>query len=202
MVIIVLQTLGWLAFLTGTIVLGAWLRRNPGKRSAERTSRVLHFLFWMVAYPPGLLGVFYPGLTSFDQELGLSPLPEQPVVRLVGAVGLLLGVYLLFVSNIALLHLGDGANAFFLTKRLVVGNIYQRMRNPMSLGLYVGSAGIGLLAGSTYFTFGTLSAVMPVHIFYLKYFEEYELELRLGQSYLEYKQRVPFLLPRLSPREN
>jgi protein-S-isoprenylcysteine O-methyltransferase Ste14 len=26
-------------------------------------------------------------------------------------------------------------------------------------------------------------------------FEEYELELRLGQTYLDYKQRVHFLLP-------
>jgi protein-S-isoprenylcysteine O-methyltransferase Ste14 len=37
---------------------------------------------------------------------------------------------------------------------------------------------------------------IPVHVFYLKYFEEYELELRLGQEYLEYKRRVPFLLPK------
>jgi protein-S-isoprenylcysteine O-methyltransferase Ste14 len=202
MIIIVLQMLGWLVFLAGTIVLGTWLHRNPGKRRAERTSRVLHFLFWMGAYPPGLLGVFYPGLASFDRELGLSPLPEEPVVRLIGAVGLLLGAYLIFASNMALRRLGQGANAFFLTKRLVVENLYERMRNPMSLGLYVGSAGIGLLAGSTYFTLGTVFAVVPVHIFYLKYFEEYELELRLGQTYLEYKQRVPFLLPRWFPGKN
>jgi len=31
----------------------------------------------------------------------------------------------------------------------------------------------------------------------LLYFEELELSLRLGPSYLEYKRRVPFLLPRL-----
>ena len=199
MVIIVWQVLGWLVFLAGTLALGVWLRRNPGKRSAERASRVLHFLFWMGTYPPGLLGVFYPGLTSFDPELGLSPLPGQPIVRTVGAIGLLLGAYLIFVSNIALLHLGQGANAFWLTKRLVVGNIYERIRNPMSLGLYLGSVGIGLLAGSTYFTLGTLFGAIPVHILYLKFFEEYELELRLGQTYLEYKQRVPFLLPRWFP---
>jgi len=193
---IVLQVLGWLVFLAGTIVLGAWLRGNPGKGSAERASRVLHLLFWAGTYPPGLLGVFYPGLSGLDQELGLSPLPGQPIVHVVGAVGLLLGAYLIFVSNMALLHLGQGANAFLLTRKLVAGNIYKRMRNPMSLGLYIGSVGIGLLAGSTYFTLGTLFGAIPVHIFYLKYFEEYELELRLGPSYVAYKQRVPFLLPR------
>jgi len=40
-----------------------------------------------------------------------------------------------------------------------------------------------------------------VHVFYLKYFEEHELALRMGPSYLEYKQRVPFLLPRWFSRQ-
>jgi protein-S-isoprenylcysteine O-methyltransferase Ste14 len=70
------------------------------------------------------------------------------------------------------------------------------MRNPMSLGLYLGSVGFGLLLRSTYLTLGVLLVVIPVHVFYLKYFEEYEMELRMGQSYLDYKRGVPFLLPR------
>ena len=37
---------------------------------------------------------------------------------------------------------------------------------------------------------------IPAHIFYLKFFEERELELRFGESYMDYKQRVPFLIPR------
>ena len=68
----------------------------------------------------------------------------------------------------------------------------------MSLGFYLGAVGIGLLFGSTYMTLGALLVAIPVHAFYLKYFEEYELELRMGQSYLTYRQQVPFLLPRLT----
>ena len=162
----------------------------------------MHFLFWVGIVPPAVLGLCYPGLTGFDRELGLSPLPRGPLVLMVGALGLLIGAYLIFVSNIALRFLGQGANAFWLTKRLVIGNIYRRMRNPMSLGLYLGSVGIGLLVGSTYMTLGALLGVIPAHIFYLKYFEEYELELRMGQSYVEYKQRVPFLLPRWVSRKS
>ncbi len=195
MLTIVLQMLGWLAFLTVTIALGAWLRGHPSKRNAEITSRILHFVFWLGIVPAAGLGFVYPGLTHFDRELGLSSLPRHWIVITVGALGLLIGTYLVVVSTVALLLWGKGANAFWLTKRLVVGNIYERLRNPMSLGLYLWSVGIGLLVGSTYMTLGALLVVIPVHVFYLKYFEEYELALRMGQSYLEYKQRVPFLLP-------
>jgi len=193
---IVLQLLGWLTFMMATIALGAWLRRNPSKRSAERTSRILHFLFWMGVVPPAGFGVFYPGLTRFDKVLGISPLPRQSVVLAIGILGLLVGAYLFVVSNVALRRFGEGANAFRLTKRLVIGDIYERTRNPMSLGFYLACVGIGLLAGSTYLTLGALLVVIPSHVFYLKYFEEYELELRMGQPYVEYKQRVPFLLLR------
>jgi protein-S-isoprenylcysteine O-methyltransferase Ste14 len=47
-------------------------------------------------------------------------------------------------------------------------------------------------------TLGALLVAIPVHVFYLKYFEEYELALRMGQSYVAYRQQVPFLLPRLT----
>ena len=39
---------------------------------------------------------------------------------------------------------------------------------------------------------------LPAHLFFLKYFEEKELELRFGESYQEYKQQVPFLFPRFT----
>jgi protein-S-isoprenylcysteine O-methyltransferase Ste14 len=199
MVTIVLQMLAWLAFLAGTLILGAWLRCHPGKRNAETTSRILHVLFWTSVAPAAALGVLYPALTGFDLELSLAPLSRHPLLLAAGAAGLLVGTYLIVVSNIALALSGDGAGAFFLTKRLVAAHIYQRTRNPMALGFYLGAVGFGLVVGSTYMTLGALLVVIPVHIIYLKCFEEYELELRLGQPYVEYKQRVPFLLPRWFP---
>lgn len=199
---IILQALGFLSFTAGTMALGAWLRRSPSKRAAEGASRILHLLFWMGIPVPCGFAVFYPGLTRLDGELGLSPLPRSSVVVAAGTLGLLVGAYLFLASNVALRRFGEGSNAFRLTKRLVVGDIYERMRNPMSLGYYVGSVGIGLLARSTYITLGTFLAAIPAHVFYLKYFEEHELELRMGQPYVAYRQRVPFLFPRLSFRKS
>ena len=58
----------------------------------------------------------------------------------------------------------------------------------------------GFISGSTLLTLYVLFGVVPAHLFFLRFFEELELELRLGESYKEYKQKTPFLIPRLSAR--
>jgi protein-S-isoprenylcysteine O-methyltransferase Ste14 len=72
----------------------------------------------------------------------------------------------------------------------------------MSLGFYLTCLGISLAAGSTYCTLGTLLVLVPAHLFYLKYFEECELELRFGETYRAYKRNVPFMIPKIMTRKN
>jgi protein-S-isoprenylcysteine O-methyltransferase Ste14 len=103
----------------------------------------------------------------------------------------------MFVANQSLKYRGQGTPAFKLTKKLVVGGIHKRMRNPMSLGFYLTCLGISLAAGSTYCTLGSLLVLIPSHLFYLKYFEERELEIRFGETYSAYKKNVPFMIPKL-----
>ena len=195
MATIILQVVGSTAFVVGTLLLGLYLRRHPTKEAAVRTSRVSHTLYWLCLVLPGLTGVIHPGLAQFDQILGLPSLPARPLTLGLGVAAVLAGVTLSFLSQMALRRLGQGTNAFRLTRRLVAGNIYARTRNPMSLGYYLLCVGLGLIAGSTYVTLGSLLGVVPVHIFNLRYFEEYELALRLGPSYMEYRQSVSFLIP-------
>ncbi len=45
----------------GAIVLGIWLRQNPSKENAERSSRVMHFLFFAGQIAPPIVAFFYPG---------------------------------------------------------------------------------------------------------------------------------------------
>ena len=66
----------------------------------------------------------------------------------------------------------------------------------MSLGYYLFLLSMGFVSGSTLFTLGVLLGIIPAHILFLKFFEELELELRFGASYLEYKKSVPFLIPK------
>jgi len=101
-------------------------------------------------------------------------------------------------SSILLARIGKRAMAFKSPKLVVSNGVYDQVRNPMALGSYLFLLGAGLMTHSTYFFFSNLLAVVPSHIYYVRYFEEFEVEFRLGETYLEYKQRTPFLIPKLS----
>ncbi len=137
------------------------------------------------------------GLTHFDELVGWEPLPWRPVFFVLGIVLAVPGLYLLVVTNKLLRALGSGTNAFRLTKRMVADDIYQRTRNPMSLGFYLVALASALMLGSTFLTVAVLVGLIPAHLLFIKYFEEEELRLRFGETYEEYKRNVPFLLPRL-----
>jgi len=198
MVVLYLGFLGLLAFILGVWVLGVWLRRHPSKANAEKSSRIMHFLFFAGLGAPFFIGIFYPGLTHLDELIGLSPLPAKPFFLIAGIILAIPGLYLLGISNKLVRSLGGGANAFRLTRQIVEGDVYRYTRNPMSLGYYLFALSAGFLSGSTLLTLFVLLGLIPAHVFFLKFFEELELELRFGESYNQYKQKVPFLIPKLS----
>jgi len=197
MVVLYLGLLGLVAFIMSVWILGLWLRKHPSKVNAEKSSRIMHFLFFAGLGTPFLISVFYPGLTHLDELVGLEPLPLKPLFLIAGIILAIPGLYFLGISNKLLRSLGSGANAFRLTKQIVEKDIYKYIRNPMSLGYYLFSLSVGLMSGSTLFTLSVLLGLIPAHVFFLKFFEELELELRFGESYKEYKQKVPFLIPKL-----
>jgi protein-S-isoprenylcysteine O-methyltransferase Ste14 len=200
MVTVVLQGIGVVAFLLGSVWLGRGVRRLEGQVPARRLSRISHLLFWLCLMLPGFVGLLSPGLRHYDGLLGVPPLPWGPVLAGVGSVIVVGGLGLMIGANRALARLGGGTAAFVLTKRVVSEGIYRRSRNPMSLGFYMACVGLGLLGGSTTVTIGALAIVVPVHMFSLRYFEERELARRFGQPYLDYRARTPFVFLRLKRR--
>ncbi len=198
MFILYLILIGLLFFVFGAWTLGAWLRSHASRSNAEKTSRIMHFLFFASLNAPLIFSLFYPGVIHLDELLGLRPLPWKPVFLVLGILLAIPGFYFMAITNKLLRALGSGANAFRLTKRIVAQDIYQRTRNPMSLGFYLLALALGFMSGSTSVTLYSLLGLIPAHIFFLKYFEELELKLRFGESYLQYKENVPFLIPRFS----
>jgi len=83
------------------------------------------------------------------------------------------------------------------TSRLVTTGIYACLRNPMVLaGILIGE-GLGFLLGSLSLILIVIPLLTLLGIFYLKLVEERELELRFDGEYLEYKKKVPMLIPKL-----
>lgn len=189
---------GLLIFTLGVWIVGLWLRNYPSKLNAENSSRIVHFLFFAWLGAPFLTSIFYPGFTHLDELVGLNPLPLKPLFFIIGIILAIPGIYFLGMSYKVVRTVGDGSNAFHLTERIVVQDVYKHTRNPMSLGYYLFSLSTGFVSGSTLLTAYILLGIIPTHIFFLKYFEELELALRFGKSYNEYKLKVPFLFPRLS----
>lgn len=187
---------GSIAMAVGAIVLGVWLRRNPSKENAEKSSRVMHFLFFAGQIAPPLVAFFYPGISRLDELAGLNPLPMRPVFLGIGILLAIPGFYFMAVTNKLLRSIGKGTNAFVLTRHVVNDDIYKRTRNPMSLGFYLLAISLGFVTGSTFATLAAVLGIIPSHLIFIKYFEEKELELRFGESYLEYKKNVPFLFPK------
>jgi protein-S-isoprenylcysteine O-methyltransferase Ste14 len=198
MIVLYLGLFGLVAFVLGVVILGLWLRKHPSKVNAEKSSRILHALFFAGLGAPFLISIFYPGLTHLDELVGLPPLPARPFFLIAGIALTIPGLYFLGISNRSLRALGSGANAFRLTKHIVGTDIYRYTRNPMSLGYYLFSLGVAFISGSTLLTLYVLLGLIPAHLLFLKYFEELELELRFGESYREYKQKIPFLIPKFS----
>jgi len=155
----------------------------------------MHFLFFAGLGAPITVGLFSPGLTHFDELVGLKSLLWKTFFLVLGILLAIPGMYFMGITNKLLRTLGSGANAFRLTKKIVAEDIYKRTRNPMSLGYYLLALALGFVFSSTFLTLIVALGVIPAHIFFIKYFEELELELRFGESYLEYKKTVPFIIP-------
>ena len=198
MFVLYLGFIGLTAFTLGVWTLGSWLRKNPSRTNAEKSGCIMHILFSVGLVVPGaMIIVLYLNFIEIDTLVGMKSLPVQPFFRMVGLIIAVPGLYLMGVSNKSLRNLGRGLDAFRPTKKIVRKNIYTYTRNPMSLGYYLWALGLGLVLGSSFVTGVILFGFIPAHLFFLKYFEELELELRFGETYQGYKREVPFLIPKL-----
>jgi protein-S-isoprenylcysteine O-methyltransferase Ste14 len=86
------------------------------------------------------------------------------------------------------------------TQELLTRGPFRYCRNPMTLGTILFYLGVGIIAG-TIAGLGLALCFGALLVFYLKRFEERELAERFGEAYLQYKQDVPFIVPRLEKRQ-
>ena len=120
--------------------------------------------------------------------------------RWVGLVPICLGAILGVWSAVLLWARGGGTPApWDPPQKFILAGPYQYVRNPIMLGAFGILLGEALLAQSSAIVL-YLGLMASVACWYVVAFEEKELEMRFGDTYLVYKARVPRWLPRLRRR--
>ena len=185
-----------LSIIVGGVLLAVpvvWLGRKA--LDERRTAR---WVAWTTTFVHVALGFLFgvPIIRAVGTHRSwrglVLPVPTGIGLALVIVTGTALA---LTVVNLALQGLGA---PFFiaLSRRLAAGWLYARTRNPMVLAALAFALSLGIWFQSALFVLWVLVLFAPALLFFVKVFEERELELRFGASYLEYKSRTPMLLPR------
>lgn len=111
---------------------------------------------------------------------------------------LAIGLIFLAWATYALWTIGKGTPLPYApTQRLIVSGPYKLCRNPIELGAIFYYTGIGTLYDGM--EVGLICALLALVAgsLYHKLVEERELEMRFGSKYQDYKERIPFLIPKL-----
>jgi len=171
-----------------------WLGRKilDKKSTVSRSYWVTTFIHYAVGFLLGIT-VIRAIMTHQDWSGWVLPIPTEISFSLVIVSGV---VTTLTVINLAVKGLG-APFAIALSRKLAVNWLYAWTRNPMVLASLALLLSLGIWYQSTLFVAWGLFLVTPALLFFVKVYEERELEIRFGRSYLEYKARTPFLIPRM-----
>jgi len=156
-----------------------------------RVAWITTFVHYTVMILCGV-SIFRAVITHRDWSGWILPVPTEIGLILVVITGT---ASLLTVVNLALKGLG-APFAIALSRKLVTDWMYAWTRNPMVLAVLAFFLSLGIWFRSALFLAWILVLFAPALLFIVKIFEERELELRFGASYLEYKSKTPMLFPK------
>jgi protein-S-isoprenylcysteine O-methyltransferase Ste14 len=134
--------------------------------------------------------------SAFDQWLQLPRFTYRLVNLFIGLLFIVPGWLFAMWFVQAQFALGEGIPVFA-TQKLIVQGPYAHCRNPMTLGADLFYVGVSIWMGSLS-AVGLTMLYAILSVVYLKVIEEKRLEERFGSEYLKYKQRTPFIIPRLN----
>jgi protein-S-isoprenylcysteine O-methyltransferase Ste14 len=153
---------------------------------------VVGAVFWYGAV--AIMIILAPWL---DKIWGIRLSIPLPVRLPLGIILLIIGVPIVLWTITRFLRTKGTPIPFNPPPTLVTNGLYSVVRNPMHLGWTIVLIGLALLMQSFTLLVIFIPLFIAVHIIYLKFVEEKELEKKFGQAYLDYKKRVPMFVPRL-----
>jgi protein-S-isoprenylcysteine O-methyltransferase Ste14 len=131
-----------------------------------------------------------------DRLLKLPVYLPSPWEKIIAAPLIFIGLFFMSWSVGNFLKARGTPVPFNPPKILVIAGPYAYTRNPMMTGLFGLLFGLGVLWNSIMLTFVITPLIVVIAVMQIKKIEEPELEMRFGNDYLEYKNRVPMFVPR------
>jgi len=177
--------------LVALVPLLAWaarglLNRRPTADRATLLTIPIHYLEMILLGSAGIIAF----RATQVHPIARVPFPQSiswPLMQIFGVVATLT------VLNLAISGLGLPFAAV-LSKKLATSWLYRRSRNPMGLFTLLFCIAAALWMQSLHAILWTVLWLAPAWILYVRIYEERELEVRFGESYLQYKSRTPFFL--------
>ena len=142
----------------------------------------------------GMLLLVVYGSLYMDQELEFPKLLSGLIGTLIGVVLLSLGLVIWGWCVLWFAKAKGTPVPFNPPRELVTLGPYAWSRNPMLTGVFAVLFGIGFLLHSVSMVFVWTPVFVIFNVLELKLIEEPELERRFGESYIEYKRRVPMFV--------
>jgi protein-S-isoprenylcysteine O-methyltransferase Ste14 len=166
-----------------------------GKAVLERRQTIGHAV-WTTMFVHVALGVTLGVpvvraiMTNRDWAGWVLPVPPEIGFGLVLVTG---AASLLIVVNLAVK--GLGAPGIALSRKLAAEWLYRWTRNPMALAGFAFFLSLGIWYQSALFVLWVALVFAPAVLFFIRVYEERELEIRFGEAYRRYRASTPFLWP-------
>lgn len=134
-----------------------------------------------------------------DALLNLPKLLPKPIHMVLSIPLFTIGGFLIIWTQFHFFKAKGTPVPFNPPPKLVTVGPYAYVRNPMLSGIFLLLYGFGTAFRSLSLVFIFAPLFIVINVLELKAIEEPELEMRLGNEYIEYRKRVPMFFPNELP---
>jgi protein-S-isoprenylcysteine O-methyltransferase Ste14 len=178
-------------------LIGIFYKGATGSRKMQNLLTPAGVVFFF-----GFIALFVFAALQVDKLLDFPELLPTSLNIIVSVPVLTIGLFLMIWSVLIFFRVKGTPVPFNPPPKLVATGPYAHVRNPMLTGVFILLFGLGVLLRSISLVSIFTPLFILLNVWELKAVEERELEKRLGEDYVEYKKRVPMLIPRLKGRTN
>jgi len=172
-----------------------WIVLLHRAATSTRRTRTLLTPLGLVVFA-AFTALFVAAALLTDDALRLPGLLPAGLRRPIAVPILATGVALTAWSAFHFLRVKGTPVPFNPPPELVATGPYRFVRNPMLTGVFLLLAGIGVALGSPSLVFVFVPLFILANVWELRNIEEPELARRLGDAYLDYRERTPMFVPR------